>query len=156
MWSLDLWALPSGSLGLNPGLPRGTCGILEEFTLLAIQQTHNEHLLCSRHIFRPWGYNGIQDKQGHCLCGAYILESHGTNHLNSSPSLSFYIYKMWIIMGPTSGEDEMVGSPTWWTLAWVSPGVGDGQGSLVYCSPWGRRVAHNWATHLTSGKSLAT
>ena len=122
MWSLDLWALPSGSLGLNPGLPRGTCGILEEFTLLAIQQTHNEHLLCSRHIFRPWGYNGIQDKQGHCLCGAYILESHGTNHLNSSPSLSFYIYKLCIIMGPTSGEDEMVGSPTWWTLAWVSPG----------------------------------
>ena len=22
------------------------------------------------------------------------------------------------------------------------PGVGDGQGSLVYCSPWGHRVGH--------------
>ena len=24
-----------------------------------------------------------------------------------------------------------------------APGVGDGQGSLVCCSPWGRRVRHN-------------
>ena len=24
-----------------------------------------------------------------------------------------------------------------------APGVGDGQGSLVCCSPWGRRVGHN-------------
>ena len=27
-------------------------------------------------------------------------------------------------------------------------GVGDGQGGLVCCSPWGRRVGHNWATEL--------
>ena len=27
-------------------------------------------------------------------------------------------------------------------------GVGDGQGSLACCSPWGRRVRHNWATEL--------
>ena len=25
-------------------------------------------------------------------------------------------------------------------------GAGDGQGSLVCCSPWGRRVGHDWAT----------
>ena len=25
-------------------------------------------------------------------------------------------------------------------------GVGDGQGGLVCCSPWGRRVGHDWAT----------
>ena len=48
-------------------------------------------------------------------------------------------------------EDEMVG---WhhrlkvhefeWTL-----GVGDGQGSLACCSPWGcKRVGYNWATEL--------
>ena len=29
-------------------------------------------------------------------------------------------------------------------------GVGDGQGSLACCSPWGRRVRHNWATELKS------
>ena len=47
-------------------------------------------------------------------------------------------------------EDEMAG---WhhrldgrefeWTL-----GVGDGQGALVCCDSWGRRVGHDWATEL--------
>ena len=27
-------------------------------------------------------------------------------------------------------------------------GVGDGHGSLACCSPWGRRVGHDWATEL--------
>jgi len=30
-----------------------------------------------------------------------------------------------------------------------TPGDGDGQGSLSCCSPWGRRVRHDWATELT-------
>ena len=29
-----------------------------------------------------------------------------------------------------------------------APGVGNGQGILVCCSPWGRRVGHYWATEL--------
>ena len=29
-----------------------------------------------------------------------------------------------------------------------APGVGDGQGSLAYCSPWDHRVRHNWVTEL--------
>ena len=47
-------------------------------------------------------------------------------------------------------EDEMVG----WHHRLnghefeQAPGVGDGQGSLVCCSPWGRRVGHNWVTEL--------
>ena len=53
-------------------------------------------------------------------------------------------------------EDEMVGWHHWFdghefrqTL-----GVGDGQGSLVCCSPWGsQRVRHNWATELNWGDS---
>ena len=28
-------------------------------------------------------------------------------------------------------------------------GVGDGQGSLASCSPWGRRVGHNWEAELS-------
>ena len=47
-------------------------------------------------------------------------------------------------------EDEMVG----WhhrlsghEFEWI-PGVGDGQGGLVYCSPWGRRVRHDLAAEL--------
>ena len=30
-----------------------------------------------------------------------------------------------------------------------APGVGDGQGGLTCCSPWGRRVRHDRATELT-------
>ena len=47
-------------------------------------------------------------------------------------------------------EDEMVG----WHhqlnghgFGWT-PGVGDGQGGLVCCGSWGRRVRHDWATEL--------
>ena len=29
-----------------------------------------------------------------------------------------------------------------------APGTGDGQGSLVCCSPWGHRVNHNWVTEV--------
>ena len=29
-----------------------------------------------------------------------------------------------------------------------TPGVGDGQGGLVCCSPWGHRVGHDWVTEL--------
>ena len=47
-------------------------------------------------------------------------------------------------------EDEMAG----WhhrldghEFEWT-PGVGDGQGGLVWCDSWGHRVGHNWATKL--------
>ena len=29
-----------------------------------------------------------------------------------------------------------------------APGIGDGQGGLACCSPWGRRVRHDWVTAL--------
>ena len=35
----------------------------------------------------------------------------------------------------------------------LCPGVGDGQGSLACCSPWCRRIEHNWATELTELKA---
>ena len=35
--------------------------------------------------------------------------------------------------------DGWMGSPTQWTWVWASSGVGDGQGSLVCCSPWGHK-----------------
>ena len=47
-------------------------------------------------------------------------------------------------------EDEMVGWHHWLNgheFGWI-PGVGDGQGSLVCCSPCGRRVGHNRTTVL--------
>ena len=47
-------------------------------------------------------------------------------------------------------EDEMVAWHHWHNghrFGWT-PGVGDGQGGLVCCGSWGRRVRHNWATEL--------
>ena len=47
-------------------------------------------------------------------------------------------------------EDEMIGWCHWLNgheFEWT-PGVGDGQGGLACCNPWGHRVRHNWATEL--------
>ena len=47
-------------------------------------------------------------------------------------------------------EDEMAGwhhRLYWHEFEWT-PGVGDGQGGLVCCSPLGHREGHNWATEL--------
>ena len=37
------------------------------------------------------------------------------------------------------GWDGWMASLTWWAWIWEAPGVGDGQGSLVCCSPWGHK-----------------
>ena len=50
--------------------------------------------------------------------------------------------------GDDRGWDGWMASPTQWHELEQAPGVGDGQGSLVCCSPWGHRVRHNWATEL--------
>ena len=45
-------------------------------------------------------------------------------------------------------EDEMLGWHHWLNghECEQTPGVGDGQGSLACCSPWGCRIRHNLAT----------
>ena len=59
-----------------------------------------------------------------------------------------WCWKDWRRKGVT--EDEMVG----WHHRLDGHefeqvlGVGDGQGSLVCCSPWGLKIGHNWATEL--------
>ena len=47
-------------------------------------------------------------------------------------------------------EDEMVGQHHWpdGHEFEQAPGDGDGQGSLACCSPWDRRVGHDWVTEL--------
>ena len=35
-----------------------------------------------------------------------------------------------------------------------APGVGDGQGNLACCSPWGHRVGSDWVTELTNWLKL--
>ena len=41
--------------------------------------------------------------------------------------------------GDNRGWDNWFVLLTWWTWVWATPGVGDGQGSLVCCSPWGHK-----------------
>ena len=59
--------------------------------------------------------------------------------------------------GQKGTEDEMVRRHHWlkrhgfgWTL-----GVGDGQGGLMCCGSWGRRVRHDWATELNWTEQLS-
>ena len=35
-----------------------------------------------------------------------------------------------------------------------APGVGDGQGGLTCCSPWGRRVRHDRKSKLTDNSNI--
>ena len=58
--------------------------------------------------------------------------------------------KDWRQKGKRMTEDEMVGWHHWLDGYEFeqAPGVGDGQGSLACCSPWGPRVLHNWGTEL--------
>ena len=41
--------------------------------------------------------------------------------------------------GDDRGWDGWMAWPTQWAWVWVNSGVGDGQGGLACCSPWGRR-----------------
>ena len=49
-------------------------------------------------------------------------------------------------------EDDMVGWHRWLNGHDFeqAPDVGDEQGSLACCSPWGHRVGHDWMTELNS------
>ena len=57
--------------------------------------------------------------------------------------------------GDKRGWDGWMASPTWWTWIEQALGVGDGQGSLVCCSPWGRKESDRieW-TELKAGKGF--
>ena len=50
--------------------------------------------------------------------------------------------------GDYRGWDGWMASPTQWTRVWINSRVGDGQGGLSCCSPWGHRVRQDWATEL--------
>ena len=61
-----------------------------------------------------------------------------------------YVGKDWRQEEKGTTEDEMVGWHHWLDghESERALGAGDGQGSLVCCSPLGHRVVHNWATEL--------
>ena len=54
------------------------------------------------------------------------------------------------------GWDGWMASPTRWTWVWISCRSWWWQGSLVCCSPWGRKeLRHNWVTELNWIKVLS-
>ena len=63
-----------------------------------------------------------------------------------------------LMLGKTEGRKEEKGMTENEMAGWhhqlgghefeKALGVGEGQGSLVCCSPWGCRVTHDWATEL--------
>ena len=48
--------------------------------------------------------------------------------------------------GGYRGWDGWMALLTGWTWVCETQGDSEGQGSLVCCSPWGRRAGHDWAT----------
>ena len=57
--------------------------------------------------------------------------------------------------------DGWMASLTQWTWVWATPGVGDGQGGLASCSPWGRKELDttewlNNQSHIQSTKTMST
>ena len=55
--------------------------------------------------------------------------------------------------GDDIGWDGWMASPTQWTWVWVNSGVGNGQGGLACCSPWGHKESDmteplNWTCQI--------
>ena len=55
--------------------------------------------------------------------------------------------------------DGWMATPTWWTWVWATIGIGDGQGGLACCSPWGFKELEtterlNW-TELPEGNHVS-
>ena len=58
--------------------------------------------------------------------------------------------------GDDRGWDGLMLSSTQWTWVWVSPRIGNGQGSLACCSPWGCKEwdTTEWLNFPHSAKSV--
>ena len=63
-----------------------------------------------------------------------------------------------LMLGTIEGGRRRVGWHRWFDEHEFeqAPGIGDGQGSLACCSPWGCRVRHNWVTELNWATSGCT
>ena len=103
-------------------------------------------LWCWRRLLRvPWTERGSNQS---------ILEE-----ISPEYSLEGLILKLLILWPPRDAgkdwrqekgmtEDEMVGWHHWLDGHEYSLVVGDGQGSLACCSPWGHKQSHDWVTEL--------
>ena len=117
-------------------------------------------LCCWRRLLRvPWTARRSNQSILKEINSKYPLEG-----LMLRPKLQYFGHLMWridslaktLMLGKLEGrrrrgqQDEMAGWHHWFEGHEFkqAPGAGDGQGSLACCSPWGRRVVHDWATEL--------
>ena len=115
-------------------------------------------LWCWRRLLRvPWTAKRSNQSTLNEINPEYLLEG-----LMLKLKLQYFGHLIWrinslekaLMLGKIEGgrrggqQDEMV----WWHhrlnghASEEALGVGDGQGSLACCSPWGCRVRNNWAT----------
>ena len=93
---------------------------------------------------QPWVFNGRTNTEAEA---SIFWPPDATNWLiGKDPDAG----KDWRWEEKGTTEDEMVGWHHWLKghESEQALGVGDGQGSLACCSPWGHRVGHNWVTEL--------
>ena len=77
-------------------------------------------------------------------CGRNILERRNSRKVDTIICMQiFFQVVSWFFNYAYIEQDFKTPGRKQWLKA---PEVGDGQGSLVCCSPWGRRVGHDWAT----------
>ena len=125
-----------------------TCEIWElDYKKAEHQRTEAFELWCWRRLLRvPWTARRYKQLILKEISPEYSLEGlmlklklQYFGHLMQRADLSEKTLMLEKIEGRRRGQgwDGWMASPTWWNELEQAPGVGDGQGSLACCSPWG-------------------
>ena len=114
------------------------------------QRTDAFELWCWRRLFRvPWTARRSNQSILKEISPEFSLEG-----LMLKLKRQYFGHLMWRTEEKGTTEDEMVGWHHWLDGHEFEQllGVGDGQGNLVCCNSWGRRVRPDWATELTDSQ----
>ena len=138
-WAIRKWSAEELML-LNCGVGEDSWGSLG---LQGLRLTANQSIL--KEISPEYSLEGLMLK----------LKLQYFGHLMQRTD-SFFRKKPWCWErlktgreGSNRGRVGWMPPPTPRTWVWASSGVGDRQGSLVCCSPWGQqRIRHNWVNDL--------
>ena len=115
-------------------------------------------LWCWRRLLRvPWTAKRSNQSILKEISAEYSLEAEAETPTLWPPDVKNWLTgkdpnagKDWRQEEKGTTEDEMVGCHHWLNGHEFeqAPGIGDGQGSLACCSPWGCGVRHDWVTEL--------
>ena len=104
---------------------------------------------CNPPVFCPWNSPGKNTGMGNHPLLQWVFPTQGSNpDLPHCRQILYHLSHRWgmLIMGKARHA--------WWRRQWhptpvLLPGKSHGWRSLVGSSPWGRWVAHDWATSLS-------